>query len=165
MRGGALPLLAWATLLVVLLALNWVWEGRGIHVAQFAAAALTIYAAAGLLWLARHEAVRRGPPPAACEPEAIPEGSAAAVIVGLSLGCILFGLAWASFLIWFGAAVLVASLGRLVIELRAEHDSRKRSARGVIAGADGDGRTGGRQPVPTPGGQDGPASAGGGSGT
>ena len=55
----------------------------------------------------------------------MPEASLAAVLVGLSVACILFGIVWAGFLIYFGAGVLVLSLGRLVLELRAEHESRR----------------------------------------
>ena len=32
MRGGAIPLLAWATLLVILMAINWIWTGDPIQV-------------------------------------------------------------------------------------------------------------------------------------
>jgi hypothetical protein len=125
MRGGAIPLLAWATLLVVLLAINWIWTGDAIQVGSFAFAALAIYAGAGLLALTGRHALRRGPPPADSDPEAIPEASVAAVTIGLSIGCILFGIVWARFLVYFGAGVLVLSLGRIALELRAERDSRR----------------------------------------
>ena len=39
--------------------------------------------------------------------------------------CILFGIVWAGFLIYFGAGVLVLSLGRLALELRAQRKSRR----------------------------------------
>jgi hypothetical protein len=48
----------------------------------------------------------------------------AAAGIGVSLGCILFGIAWARFLVDFGIGVLVLSIGRLVLELRAERQSR-----------------------------------------
>ena len=44
----------------------------------------------------------------------------AAVGIGLSVGCALFGLAWSKFLLYFGVGTLVASLARLTIEVRAE---------------------------------------------
>jgi small neutral amino acid transporter SnatA (MarC family) len=119
-RGGAIPLLAWGTLLLVLLLGNWVWTQDTIQVGLFAMATGIIYATAALFIALNRQAVRRGPPTPASEPEAIPAASLAAVLVGLSIACIGFGLVWAGFLIYFGAGILVLSLGRLVLELRAE---------------------------------------------
>ena len=42
MRGGAIPVLAWGTLLAVLLAINWIWTGDAIQVGSFAFALLII---------------------------------------------------------------------------------------------------------------------------
>ena len=42
MRGGALPLLFWGTLLLVLLAMNWIWEGRLIQVGPTAFALVVL---------------------------------------------------------------------------------------------------------------------------
>ena len=39
MRGGALPLLGWGCLLVVLMAINWIWTDDTIQVATFGFAA------------------------------------------------------------------------------------------------------------------------------
>jgi hypothetical protein len=129
MRGGAIPLLAWGTLLAVLLAINWIWTGDAIQVGSFGFAVLVMYAGGLLLWLARREALRRGPPP---QPpggtrEALPEASLGAVLIGLAFAAIMFGLVWANFLVYFGGAVLVLGLGRLALELRAERDSRRES--------------------------------------
>ncbi|HEY1511863.1 MAG TPA: hypothetical protein VGF93_22850 [Solirubrobacteraceae bacterium] len=129
MRGGAIPLLAWGSLLIVLLAINWIWTGDAIQIGSFAFAALAIYTGAGLLALTGSHALRRGPPPVTSEPETVPEASLAAVLAGLSIGCILFGIVWAGFLIYFGAGVLVLSLGRLALELRAERESRRDAVR------------------------------------
>jgi hypothetical protein len=125
MRGGAIPLLAWGTLLVVLLALNWIWTGDAIQVGAFAFAALAVYSGAGLVALTGRDALRRGPPPAGRELEAVPESSLAAVLAGIAIASILFGIVWAGFLIYFGAGMLVASLGRLALELRAERETRR----------------------------------------
>jgi hypothetical protein len=122
-RGGAIPLLAWGTLLVVLLAINWIWTGDAIQVGLFALAAVAVYAGGGLLALTRREALRRGPPPLTSDPEALPEASLAAVLAGLSVACILFGVVWAGFLVYFGGGVLLLSLGRLALELRSERES------------------------------------------
>jgi hypothetical protein len=122
-------LLCWATLLVVLLAINWIWTGDAIQVGTFAFAALAVYLGGFMLWLVRREALHQGPPPPRSDPEAVPEASLSAVAVGLAIGCILFGLAWAQFLIWFGGGVLVLSLGRLAVELRSERASVRRAER------------------------------------
>ena len=126
MRGGAIPLLAWGTLLLVLYVGNWIWEGRPVEVGVTLLAVGVVYAGAGLLWLLRREAIKRGPPPADPEPEPLPTASLASVSAGLSVGMILFGLAWAQFLILFGLATLIASLGRLSLEVRAERRDRER---------------------------------------
>ena len=53
------------------------------------------------------------------------------VLVGLSAGCILFGLVWSMFLVLFGAGMLLVSLARLGLELRAERRARRRLAPGA----------------------------------
>jgi hypothetical protein len=120
-------MLCWATLLVILLAINWIWTADAIQVGTFAFAALAIYLGGLTFWLVRREALRRGPPPPRPDPQAVPETSLAAVAVGLAIGCILFGLVWAKFLVWLGGGVLVLSLGRLVVELRCERASVRRA--------------------------------------
>jgi uncharacterized membrane protein HdeD (DUF308 family) len=129
MRGGAIPLLAWGTVLLVLYAINWVWEGRAIQIATTVFAILVIYAGGVGLRLRRRDALEPGPPPLEPEPEPLPVASLASVVAGLSIGMILFGLAWSRFLVYFGVAVLLTALGRLAVELRAERVSRERSAR------------------------------------
>lgn len=125
MRAGAIPLLAWGTLLLVLLVGNWVWTGDSLQVGLFAMATGLIYAGAVVLVALDRGALRRGPPPAVDEPEVVPDASLAAVLVGFSIACIGFGLVWAGFLIYFGVGVLVLSLGRLVLEVRAERAARE----------------------------------------
>jgi NADH:ubiquinone oxidoreductase subunit 6 (subunit J) len=126
MRGGAIPLLAWGTLLLVLFIGNWIWDAKPVNAATAAFAAVVIYAGGVLLWLARRESIRRGPPAPSSEPQGLPQMSLGAALAGLSIGAILFGLAWAQFLVYFGAVMLVTSLGRLWLELRAERASRRR---------------------------------------
>jgi hypothetical protein len=119
-RGGAIPMLAWGTLLLVLLIGNWVWTGDSIQVGLFAMATGLVYATAALLVAWNRQALRRGPPPPSFEPEAVPQASLAAVLVGLGIACVGFGLVWAGFLIYFGAGVVVLSSARLMLEWRAE---------------------------------------------
>ncbi len=120
MRGGALPMFAWGTVLLVLYVGNWIWEGRIVQVGSTVMALLIIYLAGLLVWMLRRDAVRRGPPEADPGPEPAPAASSGAVLAGLSVGAIMFGVAWAKFLVYFGAGMLVLSLGRIVVELRAE---------------------------------------------
>ncbi|MDQ6842280.1 MAG: hypothetical protein M3025_07660 [Actinomycetota bacterium] len=126
MRGGGIPLLAWGTILLVLYAGNWVWEGRPIQVGTTVFAIVVIYGGAGLLWLARRESLRRGAPPAVPEVESVPTASVGAVLAALGLASILFGLVWALFFVYFGAGLLALALGRVATELRAERRTRKR---------------------------------------
>jgi hypothetical protein len=127
MRGGAIPLLAWGTILLVLAVGNWIWNDKAVGGAAATAAVLIVYAFGAIVWLARRESIRRGPPERHGEAEAVPQDSLASVVVGLSIGCILFGLTWAKFLVYFGAGTLVLSLGRVVLERRAERTARARA--------------------------------------
>jgi len=129
MRGGSIPILAWGTILLVLCIGNWVWNDKPVNAAPATAAVVIVYAFGIALWLARRESIRRGPPDPPAEPEAVPQASVAAVAIGLSVGCALFGLAWSKFLLYFGVGTLVAALGRLALELRSERTSRRRALR------------------------------------
>jgi hypothetical protein len=126
MRGGAIPVLAWATLLLILFIGNWIWDAKPVNAATAGFAALVIYAVGAALWLARREAIRRGPPAPSAEPQAIPQMSLGAALAGLSVAAILFGFVWAQFLVFFGAALLVVSLARVYREWRTERLSRGR---------------------------------------
>lgn len=126
MRGGAIPLLCWGTLLLLLAIGNWIWDAKTVNGLAATVAALIVYGFAVFLWLARRESIRRGPPEPRSKLEVVPLDSLAAVVIGLSIGCILFGLVWAKFLVYFGAGVLVLAVGRLVLELRAERRTVER---------------------------------------
>jgi hypothetical protein len=126
-RGGAIPILTWATILLVLCIGNWVWDDKAVNGAAATAAVAIVYAFGVAVWLARREAIRRGPPEPRTEIEDVPQASVSAVAIGLSIGCALFGLAWAKFLLYFGIGLLVVSLGRLALELRAEHATRRQA--------------------------------------
>ncbi|MFZ0383224.1 MAG: hypothetical protein WAL38_35725 [Solirubrobacteraceae bacterium] len=125
MRGGAIPILAWGTILLVLALGNWVWDDRTVNGLAATAAVVIIYCFGLAVSAARRETIRRGPPEPRTEPESVPQASLAAVGIGVSVGCALFGLAWAKFLLDFGIALFVISLGRLALELRAERASRR----------------------------------------
>jgi hypothetical protein len=123
-RGGALPLFAWAALLAVLLAINWIWTGDAIQVGSFGFAVLAVVASGIALTLARRDAIRPGAPDLPDEAEAVPEASLGAALAGLSVATIAFGLAFGRFLVDFGTATLLASLGRVAVEMRSERRSR-----------------------------------------
>jgi hypothetical protein len=124
MRGGAIPILAWGTALLVLAVGNWVWNARLVGGAAASAAVAIVYLFGVALWVSRRDAIRRGPPEPCPDLDAVPQASLAAAGIGVSLGCILFGIAWAKFLVDFGVGLLVLSIGRLALELRAERRSR-----------------------------------------
>ena len=128
MRGGALAVLAWATLNLILFIGNFIWDGKPVNAATAAFAAVITYVTGVGLWLSRREAIRRGPPEPHVEVEAVPQASLAATLIGLSIGCILFGLAWSKFLVYFGAGALLLSLGRLFVEKRSERATRRQLA-------------------------------------
>ena len=125
MRGGAIPILAWGTILLVLAVGNWVWNGKPVGSGAATAAVLIIYCFGVAVWLARREAIRRGPPEPRTENEVIPQASVAAMVIGLAAGCALFGLVWAKFLLYFGIAMFVVGVGRLIVERRAERVTRR----------------------------------------
>lgn len=125
MRGGAIPVLCWAALLMALMALNWVWTGDTIQVASLAFASLMVLGVAGAaVVLARRDALRRGPPPVSDEPETVPHASLPAALAGIAVAAMGLGLAFGRFLIYFGAGLLIASLGRLTLELSAQRRAR-----------------------------------------
>ena len=128
MRGGAIPLLVWACLLGVLMAGNWVWTGDTLQIGEFGFAVLVILLAATALVMAHRAAIRRGPPAPSetVRVEAAPDLSFAAVLAAIAVASILFGLTWAYFLVYFGAGLLLLSLGRLVLELQSARASRNR---------------------------------------
>jgi hypothetical protein len=127
MRGGAIPLLAWAFLLAVLMTGNGVWTGDAIQIGEFGFAVVVIVLAAGLLVFANRAAIRRGPPESPPEHvEAAPDLSFAAVLAAISVASILFGLTWAYFLVYFGGGLLLLSLGRVALEVLSARASRER---------------------------------------
>lgn len=129
MRGGSIPLLAWGLLLVALMVINAIWTGDAIQVGTFAAAALAVFGgAAAFLALAPRESLRRGAPPPAPGPESVPRGSAGALLFGLGVASIVFGLVFGTFPIFFGAGLVIAGLGRLATEIRAERETRVEAA-------------------------------------
>jgi hypothetical protein len=123
-RGGALPLLAFAALLTILLTINWIWTDDAIQVGTFAFAVMVMLTIAAALTISRRDAARRGPPPPADAPQTVPAASLASVSAGVGAASIAFGAAFGRFLVYFGAGLLIASLGRIAVEARAERRSR-----------------------------------------
>jgi archaellum biogenesis protein FlaJ (TadC family) len=127
MRGGAIPLLVWALVLAVLYALNVVWTGKALDAAMagFAVAA-TIGTAVALVALRPREALRRGPPPPSEEPEAVPSASYGAVLLAVGVAAMLFGFSFAHFVVYFGAGLIIASLGIIAREEYAQRRALRR---------------------------------------
>ena len=129
MRGGAIQLLAWGALLAILGVINWIWTGDAIQVGTFAFAVLAVWLGAALLIaLAGRVALRRGTQEPSAAPETVPQASLGAVVLALSVASILFGFVFGTFPIYFGAGLLIVSIGRLTIERRAELRTRRRVA-------------------------------------
>jgi hypothetical protein len=126
MRGGSIPLLAWGTLLAVLMAICWIWTGDAIQVGTFAFAVLVVWGSAALIAAeGGREALRRGMPREVRRAEAIPTASLGAVLVAVAVGSIVFGFAFGRFLVFFGGGLLVVSVGILLFEVRGQRRTRR----------------------------------------
>ena len=127
MRGGALPLLAWACLIGALMTANAIWTGDTIQIESFAGALAVLLLWALALTASNRDAARRGAPPAGerSRPQRIPDLSTGAVGAALGVAAAVFGLAFGHFLIYFGCGLFALSLGRLALELRAEKEPRE----------------------------------------
>lgn len=130
MRGGALPLLVWAVLNLVLLIGDWIWQGLRIGVAETAFTVLVINGLAFALWVLRRDAIRRGPPASRLEAEALPRASVASAGTGISIGVILFGVVFGKFLVYLGGALLLLTLNRLLRELSWQRRTVREVERG-----------------------------------
>jgi uncharacterized iron-regulated membrane protein len=126
MRGGAIPIFSWGTLLLVLMIINVIWAGSQIQAAMFGYALAVVYGTALALWIRHRDAVRRGPPRLESSPEAVPRSSLAAMTLGIAIGAMMFGVVFGKFLVFVGGGVWLLAAGRLVVEVRAE----RRSLRG-----------------------------------
>ena len=125
MRGGAIPLFAWGTGLLVLLIINAIWTGDSIQIEMFAYGVSAVYLTALVLFIRNPEALRRGPPGRQSDPETVPRVSLAAMTLGLAIGAMMFGVVFGKFLVFIGAGVWLLAAGRLVVEVRAEARSRR----------------------------------------
>lgn len=129
MRGGALPLLCWVLALAVMGTVNAIWTGDTIQIGTYTAAVVSIAVLAGLLVLSAPEARQRGEPTAPNKPEAVTRSSVAVVVMALGLGTLLFGFVFGHFPIYFGAGMILAGLGRLLLELRAQREALRSTIR------------------------------------
>jgi hypothetical protein len=117
MRGGAIPLLVWALILSILFALNVVWTGNGVNAAMAGfAVAVTVATALWFIALRPREALRKGAPQPSSEPRTIPTASYAAVLFALGVAALVYGFAFGHFLVYFGAGLVIVSLGALARE-------------------------------------------------
>ena len=117
MRGGALPLLFWASLLSVAGIINAIWTGDAIQIGTFAAAVLAVLIVALALRLRSPVAFRRGAPERNTGWEPVPHTSFAAVFTAVGLGVLLFGFVFGHFLVYLGAAIIIVGLGGWLREL------------------------------------------------
>jgi len=130
-RGGAIPLMVWGTLVAILLALNWVWTGDAIQVASFGFTVVTVIGWVLVLSLRRprREAVRRGPPGPPDRPEAVTSASYGAVLLAIGAAAAVFGLAFGHFLVYFGIGLAVLAVGVIVRERRAQRAAERHAER------------------------------------
>jgi Na+/H+-translocating membrane pyrophosphatase len=122
-RGGAIPIFAWGTLLLVLMIINVIWTGSQIQAETFGYALVAVYGTALVLSIVRPEAVRRGAPEPDSSPEAKPQTSLAAMTLGIAIGAMMFGVVFGKFLVFIGGGIWLLAAGRLVVEVRAQRRS------------------------------------------
>jgi hypothetical protein len=127
-RGGAIAALAWALLLAVLLAGNWVWTGDALQVAEFGFAVLVVLVCAATVVVSGREALRPGPPEPREEVLAVSDLSVGSALAAVALALAVFGLAFGSFLYYIGGGLLALAAGRLTVEARAERRARALAA-------------------------------------
>lgn len=127
MRGGAIPLLLWGSLLSLTTLLNVIWMGSAVAAAIFCAALVMVFGTAGMLILRAPESVRRGEPGLRRGRRAIVRASSGAMLLGSGLGVFVFGFSFGHFPIYFGAGMMVVGAGRIVLERRAQHESLQRA--------------------------------------
>jgi hypothetical protein len=117
MRGGAIPLLVWALLNLILLVIDWIWQGTQIGVALTGYTVLIVNLFAFVYWLMNRAAVRKGEPTHDGEPQALPRISLPAALIGISVGVILYGVVFGKFMVFIGIALLALALGGVGREL------------------------------------------------
>lgn len=126
MRGGAWPLLGFGSLMLMMMSANWIWTGDAIQIASLGFAAAVAYVAAAVLLVrGRREPLRRGAPRPGTTPESVPAASLGAALAGFAAATVVFGLVWGRFLVFFGAGLLVASVGVLARERAAQRRARR----------------------------------------
>lgn len=127
MRGGAIPLLVWGFILVVLYALNVIWTGKGLDAAMAGVAvAATFGTALAFIALRPREALRKGEPSPSEEPRAIVSASYGSVLLAVGVGSLVYGFAFGHFLVYFGAGLIVVSVGIIAREKHAQRRALRR---------------------------------------
>lgn len=126
MRGGAIPLIVWGVLNLILLVIAGIWEGLrwhngGLHVVLTAFTVLVVFLGGVVLIVIRGQAGRKGAPEYERRIDVLPRISFAAAGAGLGCGLVGFGIVFGKWLIIAGGVLLVASLARLLSELAWQH--------------------------------------------
>jgi hypothetical protein len=117
MTRASVPLLVWATLLTVLVAVLWVWSSDHFPPAIFSTAA-------GVAWVVGLYALLRPGKRARLRFRPELDLSLSSVLVALAVAMLVLGALVGEWLVLIGAGVLVAGLIGLVRELRAERRYR-----------------------------------------
>lgn len=123
MRGGAIPLLVWSLLNLILLIIAAIfewgtgWHNVGLHLTLTGFTVVVLWAGGALLLTRTRRSISKGPPEYTPRPEPLPRVSFGASGFGLGIGLAAFGVVFGKFLIFLGAAVFLLSLGRLSREL------------------------------------------------
>jgi hypothetical protein len=125
MTGGARPLLIWVLLLSAAGILNAIWTGDLIQIATFAAAVVAVLTLITFQVIANPDAIKRGEPGGRGR-EALVHGSFAAAFTAVGFATFAFGFVFGHFFVYCGAGMVLAGLGRLVGEWRAQRTAQGR---------------------------------------
>jgi hypothetical protein len=135
MRGGAIPLIVWGTINLILVAIDWVWEGTTgspsfhVNLAITAYLLLAVFVPAIVYVLVHREAGRKGPPGHERGLHAMPRISLASAGLAVAAGLIAYGVVFGKFLVFIGLGLLIAAAGRLGRELVAQQRTLNRYRR------------------------------------
>jgi hypothetical protein len=124
MKGGAIPLAIWATLIAGLFAAHWLWTGDTLQNGAFGFALGLIVACGTLAVLHDRDAIRPGPPEPDVDPQTLPSASLGAVVIAAAVVACGFGLVFGAFLVFISAGILAGGIVILARELAGERRAR-----------------------------------------
>ncbi|HET9074428.1 MAG TPA: hypothetical protein VFN48_07600 [Solirubrobacteraceae bacterium] len=122
MRGGVRPILIWLAILFSSATLNAIWTGDLVQIGMFVIALGTVGSLVIGVIVANPDALRRGEP-GPRGPEVVVRRSFAAFFLALGFAVFVFGWTFGRFPLLVGGGMMIAGIGRLVGEWRAQRQA------------------------------------------